>query len=137
MNNDIHNLPNGSGKNTGKNTKKDPKVLIAIRQRVEKGLGKTIAELKNEYSEETIFCMALKHVYTTKKALCEALDLTIEAHCRTKRKAEKAGKLVQSYYKIICPYTKHKAHALTTDEPTFPMFTQSIQYLIPFNRPNQ
>ena len=65
--------------------------------------------------EETIFFKALKVQPTTKKVICEAFDLNIEAICRFKRQLEKNGNLKQSQKKVICQFTGHPAHLLTTN----------------------
>ena len=58
-------------------------------------------------------------VPTTKKAYCQALDIPFEAACRYKRAFEKRGLLVQSSYKIVCPYTGHLAHLISTNPIEF------------------
>jgi hypothetical protein len=65
--------------------------------------------------EETLFFKALKVQPVTKKAICEAFDLNIEAMCRFKRSLEKNGKLKQSKKKVVCQFTGHYAHLLTTN----------------------
>jgi hypothetical protein len=98
------------------------KVLVKnyIKSRVEKATGFTLTELKNKYTEEHLFFEALKHVTTTKKALCKALKLNIDNACRYKRAYEKKGLLVQSIDKILCPFTKtYLAHELSTNPKDF------------------
>ncbi|AWG20203.1 MULTISPECIES: hypothetical protein [Flavobacterium] len=65
--------------------------------------------------ETVIFYKALKVQPVTKKAICTAFDLNIEAMCRYKRQLEKEGLLEQSDKKEICKYTGHLAHLLTTN----------------------
>jgi len=99
---------------------KDKKlVLQSIIKQVEKGTGLTLQELKKQYNEEQLFFVGLKHVTTTKKAICKALDIPIEAGCRYKRHYEKANRLVQSSKEVVCPYTKHFAHLLSTNPKEF------------------
>lgn len=90
-----------------------------LRKQVEKGTQKKLYELKEEYSEENLFYIALKHVTTTKKAICKALELGVDNACRYKRNLEKEGLLVQSMDEVRCPYTKNLAHSLTTNPANF------------------
>lgn len=90
-------------------------VLQFIVKQVENGTGFSISELKKKYSEETLFAVALKHVTTTKKALCKALELNIDNACRYKRRLEIDGLLVQSIDEVICPFTKYSEHLITTN----------------------
>lgn len=94
-------------------------ILKHIINDVKKGTGLSISKLKNQYSEEQLFYVALKHVTTTKKALCTALNIPIEAGCRYKRELEKNGHLVQSIDEVICPFTKHPAHLISTNPKEF------------------
>ncbi|MCH2229848.1 MAG: hypothetical protein MK105_05850 [Crocinitomicaceae bacterium] len=93
--------------------------LKFIKKEVEKGTQKKLAELKEEHSEENLFYIALKHVTTTKKAICKALDIGIDNACWYKRDLEKEGLLVQSMDEVRCPYTKNLAHNLTTNPANF------------------
>jgi hypothetical protein len=65
--------------------------------------------------EDVLFFKALKVQPVTKKAICEAFDLNIEAICRYKRSREKNGTLKQSKKKVVCQFTGHYAHLLTTN----------------------
>jgi predicted transcriptional regulator len=65
--------------------------------------------------ETTIFYKALKVNPETKKAICTAFELNIEAMCRYKRQLEKQGLLEQSDKKVYCKFTGHRAHLLTTN----------------------
>lgn len=100
-------------------------LLKYIESRIEKGTGLSIVELKEQYSEEQLFRIALLHIPTTKKAICTALNIPIEAGCRYKRTLEKEGKLVQSVDKIHCPFTKHHAHLLSTNPKEFERLLKS------------
>ena len=92
---------------------------------VEKGTCLSISELKKKYAEDKLFAIALKYVTTTKKALCTALNIPIEAGCRYKRTLEKDGNLVQSIDEVICPYTKHPAHLISTNPEEFERLLKS------------
>lgn len=72
-------------------------------------------EVFKTLTEEQLFFKALKVQPVTKKALCEAFDLNIEAMCRSKRSMEKNGTLKQSKKKVVCQFTGHYAHLLTTN----------------------
>lgn len=93
--------------------------LESIIKQVEKGTGLTLSELKKQYSEESLFAISLKHVTTTKKALCSALNIPVEAGCRYKRTLEKNNILVQSSDEVVCPLTKHMAHLISTNPNEF------------------
>jgi len=99
--------------------------LQYIVKQVEIGTGLSFTELKKQYSEEHLFAIALKHVTTTKKALCTALNIPIEAGCRYKRTLEKNGNLVQSTDKVICPFTKHPARLISTNPKEFERLLKS------------
>lgn len=93
--------------------------LQSIVKQVEIGTGLSYSELKEQYSEDYLFAIALKHVTTTKKAICTAFDIPVEAGCRYKRALEKAGQLVQSIDEVLCPLTKHSAHLISTNPHEF------------------
>lgn len=99
--------------------------LQYIIKQVEKGTGLSFSELKKQYSEEHLFSLALKHVTTTKKALCTAFNIPVEAGCRYKRTLEKEGNLVQSIDEVICPFTKHPAHLISTNPKEFERLLKS------------
>lgn len=90
--------------------------IIAV---IESCAGENIDSLKKELKEEELFFLGLKFLTTTKKAYCQALGIPIEAACRYKRTFEKKGLLVQSSYKIVCPYTGHLAHLISTNPTEF------------------
>ena len=100
-------------------------VLKYIVNQVEKGTGSSVSELKKQHTEEQLFNVALKHVTTTKKALCTALNIPVEAGCRYKRSLEKDGLLVQSIDEVICPFTKHSAHLISTNPKEFAWLQKS------------
>ena len=99
--------------------------LQLIIEQVEKGTGINVDELKKQYSEEHLFNLALQHVPTTKKALCIALNIPVEAGCRYKRTLEKEGNLIQSIGEVICPLTEHKAHLISTNPREFERLRKS------------
>lgn len=99
---------------------KDKQIILnTIIKEVEKGTGLSLKELWLKYNEELMFYVGLYHITTTKKALCSALKIPIEAGCRYKRKYEENGQLVQSLNEVICPFTKHPAHKLSTNPKEF------------------
>jgi hypothetical protein len=108
-----------------KHSKDKQLTLKLIISQVEKGTGLTIKQLKKKYNEEVLFLIGLKHVTTTKKAFCEALNIPVEAGCRYKRRYEDEGFLVQSVDEILCPLTKHLAHLISTNPNEFKRLTKS------------
>lgn len=93
--------------------------LNFIVNQIEIATGLCISELKKKYSEQDLFTLALKHVTTTKKALCTAIDIHVEAGCRYKRTLEKDGFLVQSIDEVLCPYTNNPAHLISINPNEF------------------
>ena len=107
---------------------KDRQLLLNyLRKIVLEKEGLSLAELHKKYSEEYLFYLSLKHVTTTKKAICKAFNINIDNACRYKRNFEKRGFLVQSTDQKICPYTGYPAHFLTTDPRKFKELEQSDQ----------
>jgi len=100
-------------------------ILEFIISEVERGTGLTLIELKKKYSEDKLFYLGLKYVTTTKKAYCEALKIPVEAGCRYKRALEKNKLLVQSIDEVLCPYTKHLAHQISTNPMEFERLSKS------------
>lgn len=118
LNNPVTFLHKGQGKG-------NDLVLQHIIKGVETGAGLNFPELKDKYSQERLFALALAHVTTTKKALCTALGIPIEAGCKYKRKFEKSGTLKQSIDEVICPVTKHPAHLISTNPDVFELLLKS------------
>ena len=116
------NTPNFSHKRQGKGR---AFVLQIIRQTIEKNTGESLAELRAKLSEEQFFVLCLRHVTTTKKAVCEAVGIPIEAGCRYKRDYEKRGLLVESVDDFICPLTRHKAKLVSTNPAEFEKLRKS------------
>lgn len=102
------------------------KILQSIRNRIEIATGKSISQLKSEHAEHSLFFFALQYVTTTKKALCEALDIPVEGACRYKRSAEKGDFLVQSTDKFTCPFTGRLAHKISTNPAEFNNLRQTV-----------
>ena len=100
-------------------------IVNYIVSRVEKGTGLSIIALKEKYSEESLFCESLKHVTTTKKALCKALNINIDNACRYKRNFEALGSLVQSVDRGYCPYTGFLAHSISMNPEEFEYLQKS------------
>ena len=100
-------------------------ILNYIIQRIEKGTGQSLQELRKQYTEDGLFYLGLRHITTTKKAFCEATGIPVEAACRCKRKLEKAGLLVQSADKTVCPFTRDMAHLISTNPEEFDKLRKS------------
>ncbi|NDV15577.1 hypothetical protein GO009_06015 [Muricauda sp. TY007] len=110
---------------------KDRQLFISfLRKRIESGTGSSIESLREENSEERLFYLGAYYVTTTKKALCEALDIPIEAACRYKRAREKDGVLKQSEEDVICPVTRHPARLISTNPKEFKKLHNSNQLKI-------
>lgn len=122
MENNQRTAPNSLHKRQGKD--KDF-VRQFITQLIEKSTGKRITELKTEFSEDKLFFECLRYVTTTNKAICEAVEIPIEAGCRYKRRFEKNGLLVESADTYVCPYTKHKANLISTNPAEFDRLRKS------------
>lgn len=113
--------PNNSGG-------KDKHLYIQyLRYKVLDNVGLTLDEFIDSYPEDKRFRLALAHVTSTKKAICKAFKIPVEAGCRYKRCLEKNALLVQSVKMIICPYTKHPAHELSCNPDEFHRLTTTNQ----------
>ena len=113
-------MKNKQQNNPRNNRQQDRELTLNyIVKQVETGTEKSLVELKHEYSEDQLFWLSLQHVTTTKKALCKAIDIPVEAACRYKRRYELQGVLVQSTTEVICPFTGHPAHNITTNPDEF------------------
>ena len=122
MNNTLNTPLNSLYKGQGKDKYLSLQFIV---KQIERGTGLSLLELKKQYSEEHLFAVALMHVTTTKKALCTAIDIPIEAGCRYKRTLEKQGNLVQSIDLVICQFTKHPAHLISTNPKDFERLLKS------------
>jgi hypothetical protein len=99
--------------------------LQFIRTQVENGTGKPLSQLIKEYSDINRYKLALLHVTTTNKAICEAMYIPIEAGTKYKRCLEKNGHLVSSTDEFRCPYTGDLAHLLSTNPNEFEKLQKS------------
>ncbi len=70
-------------------------------------------------SQERRLLLSLKVLPTTAKVVSKAFKMPIESVCRRKRRLEIAGLLQTSRKQSICPFTKHYANILTTNENLF------------------
>ena len=118
-------------KGHGKDSELISKVIV---NEVEKGTGLSYDQLKASYSETQLFYTVLQYVTTTKRAVCEAFDMTIANNCWNKKKFQEEGILVQSKDKYRCPSSKRWANVLSTNKSEFERLTQSSsnQIEIPF-----
>lgn len=106
--------------NNGNNHPQDRNLYIEfIRKEVEKGTGISLAGLKKKYNEAQLFQVGLFHVTVTKKVICLALFIPVEAGCRYKRTIEKEGHLVESVDEVICPFTRNPARLISTNPKEF------------------
>ena len=102
-------------------------IINFIKSKVEQGTGLTFQQIKETHLEEELFYIALKYVTTTKKAICTAMGIPIEAGSRYKRRYEKDGLLKQSNYDVVCPITKHFARLISTNPDEFEDLTNTNQ----------
>jgi hypothetical protein len=105
--------------NSLKASKDKQKIANSIKETVLNRTGYTLPQLFKKYTEDQVFFLALKHITTTKKAICKALNINLDHACRYKRNLEKRGLLVQSAEERICPYTGYPAHFLSTNPKEF------------------
>ena len=95
---------------------KDKQLLLQIIiKTIEKSTDLSFQQLKERYSQESLYRLGLYYFPTTNKAICEALNIPVEAGTRRKRSLEKRGLLKKSNVQMMCPFTKHFAFHLTTD----------------------
>lgn len=86
-----------------------------IIRKIESKTEQPIQLLRKNHSQIELYRIGLYYVTTTNKAICEALQIPVEAGTRRKRDLEKAGVLIASCKKRMCPFTKHPARFLTTN----------------------
>lgn len=99
---------------------KDKQILVDyIRKTIEKQTGLTFIQFLRKYDQVSRYRIGLKYFTTTNKTICKALKVPTEAGTRRKRKLEKAGLLVCTPEKEVCPYTGYKAHYYTTNQNIF------------------
>src|SRR5690606_2467040 len=119
-------MENNHKNNPHKRQVQDKQLVVKyIVTQVEIGAGLSLSELKKQYSEETFIAVALTHITTTKTATCTALNMPVEAGCRYKRSLEKEGLLMQSIDEVVCPFTKHSAHLISTNPKEFERLQKS------------
>jgi hypothetical protein len=104
-----------------------------IVRKVEKGTGLTKQELKSIYSEKALFFEALKHVSTTNRSLCKALNLSRPNCCRHKKELESRGLLIQSVDKYVCRNSYDLAHLISTNQNKFDELLKSNQLKFEFS----
>ena len=89
-------MTNGLNSFDGEQVKDRQLFISFLRKKIENCTGSSIESLQEENPEDRLFYLGAYHVTTTKKALCEAIGVPVEAACRYKRSLEKEGKLKQS-----------------------------------------
>lgn len=70
-------------------------------------------------SQERRLELSLKVLPTTAKVVSKAFKIPTESVCRRKRNLEINNRLQISRKQAICPFTKHYAFFLTTDDKLF------------------
>lgn len=104
-----------------------------IVRKVEKRTGLTKQELKSIYSEKALFFEALKHISTTSRSLCKALNLSRPNCCRHKKELESRGLLIQSVDKYVCRNSYDLAHLISTNQNKFDELLKSNQLKFEFS----
>jgi hypothetical protein len=110
---------------TGK-TNKDQRrndLLKSIRKELVKQ-SKTGFKTILSYPEIKRYHLGLKHITTSNKAICEALNIPVEAGTRYKAELEETLKLVASTDKFQCHYTKEYVQFLSTNPLEFERLTK-------------
>jgi hypothetical protein len=100
--------------------------VLFIRNLIEKTTEVGFSRLVEEYPEDKRYRLALNHITTSNKAICEALDIPVEAGCRYKKHLEDDGLLVASVDKFECPYTGEMVQFLSTNPSEFERLTKSV-----------
>jgi hypothetical protein len=77
------------------------------------------------YPEIKRYHLGLKYITTSNKAICEALNIPVEAGTRYKAELEENQNLVASIDKFQCPYTKEYVQFLSTNPLEFERITKS------------
>lgn len=99
-------------------------VLKYIRTEIVKNSSKSIEAIL-KIPEIQRYHLGLFHITTSNKAICEALNIPIEAGCRYKAELEKNQNLVTSVDDFQCPYTKEYVKFLSTNSIEFERLTKS------------
>lgn len=113
---------NYTGKTSVNLRRKD--LLKFIRKEVVKQ-SKTVFKTILSYPEIKRYHLGLKHITTSNKAICEALNIPVEAGTRYKAELEENQKLVASIDKFQCPFTKEYVQFLSTNPLEFERLTKS------------
>jgi hypothetical protein len=111
---------------TGKTSKDQRRndLLKSIRKEVVKQ-SKTSFKTILSYPKIKRYHLGLKHITTSNKAICEALNIPVEAGTRYKAELEENQNLVASIDKFQCPYTKEYVQFLSTNPLEFERLTKS------------
>lgn len=113
---------NYTGK-TSKNQRRND-LLKFIRKEIVKQ-SKTGFKTILSFPEIKRYHLGLKHITTSNKAICEALNITPESGTRYKAKLEENQNLVSSIDKFQCPYTREYVHFLSTNPLEFERLLKS------------
>ncbi len=91
--------------------------------------GLTIEEIVDKYNQRQRFYFALKFLTVTSSVITAVFghSLPQKNTCRYKSEFEEQGLLVCSIAKAVCPYTRDKAHLLTTNPSEFGHLLESDQ----------
>ena len=95
------------------------KVVQFIRNLIENATDKPFSQLLVEYSDINRYYLALQYVTTSKKAVCEAMEIPVEAGTWYKADLESSNSLVASKDAFRCPYTGEMVQFLSTNPAEF------------------
>lgn len=118
----------------------DNRLLQAIRKEsgkqgvIEKAISIVCKRSKKSFEEiiqmkeEERLRFVLTYITTTRKVVSLSFLIPIENGCRAKRNLEKAGLLVQTPEKKVCPHSTDYAHVLTCNPELFEDIRWTGQY---------
>ena len=95
------------------------KVVQYFRTLIENATDKPFSQLLIEYSDINRYYLALQYVTTSNKAVCEAMEIPVEAGTWYKADLENTNSLVVSKDPFRCPYTGEMVQFLTTNPAEF------------------
>jgi hypothetical protein len=95
------------------------KVVQYIRTLIENATEKPVGQILIEYSDINRYYLALQYVTTSNKAVCEAMEIPVEAGTWYKADLENTNNLVASKDLFRCPYTGEMVHFLSTNPAEF------------------
>lgn len=71
------------------------------------------------------YCLGLQYITTSNNAICQALEIPVEAGTRYKVELERSNNLVASVDRFVCPYTGENVQFLSTNPAEFARLIKS------------